>query len=334
MKIIFSWLVLLVLLFGQVSVSAQSSVWTAGMETGDLSEWTSTEDSGQCSRPGSGTSTQQAHTGTRSLKMTINTFWNSAGCRNFRKPEADSGDSYYYSAWFYLPQHVQVGSSFNIWQYKGKPDGSSESKLYWKIDIRNRPDGQMVAWLIWKGDAIEGPLESDGMGPVFYTQTEVVIPVGEWVNFEVYLDQSGDFDGHITVWQDGELLYDVSDVRTKHPGGSQNWSVNNYGASLNPSTVVMFIDDAEISSSRIWQVSEPTATPTDIPTVTPTPTPTFTPTPVPTATPTVTPTPTPISLELPAGEIWRISCPVSYTLQSQANSASLDLWCNLITAGE
>lgn len=303
------------------------------MESANLSEWSSQEDSGQCTRPSNGTSTEQAHSGTRSLKATINTAWMESGCRNFRKPEAESGEALYYSAWFYFPKRVDVGTAWNIWQYKGKPLGGT-SKLYWKLDVRNRVDGEMVVYLIWKGDSIQGPYSTDGLGAAIYQQQAVALPVAQWVNLEVYLKQSGDFDGEIQVWQDGIELFHLTDIRTKHPGGTQNWSVNNYGSALSPSTVVMYVDDAAISASRIWPVATPTPTPTA--TATDTPAPTVTPTPTNTPTPTATPTPTvtPRVIQPEPGERLFVECDENSTLNWNVEGLGILLWCQVIQAGD
>src|SRR6187402_2134565 len=85
-------------------------VWSAGMETRDLSEWqrgTGTRadhDSGRCHRPPNGVSSRHAHTGKYSMKMTINTESGKAGCRQNRDVEARTGGTFVYSAWYYLPR--------------------------------------------------------------------------------------------------------------------------------------------------------------------------------------------------------------------------------------
>jgi hypothetical protein len=86
--------------------------------------------------------------------------------------------------------------------------------------------------------------------------------VGKWFNLEAHLVQSTgrNADGRLTVWQDGELLWDMHNVRTQHglrdiSGGArvkQSWSANNYSNGLQPSVATIYLDDAAISRSRIW----------------------------------------------------------------------------------
>ncbi|MCC6456167.1 MAG: heparin lyase I family protein [Caldilineaceae bacterium] len=225
-------------------------VWQADMETADLSQWGTNNgsatdiDSGLCYRPANGVGTEQAHSGSYSMKMTIDSR-QEAGCRQFRKAEPASGYPLYYSAWFYIPQKTQVGTFWNIMQFKSKLNG--ESGLFWKLDVRNDKSGNMGVMLVWKGP-IAGPQAGDGIAVRKYEQAEALLPVGKWFKLEIYLKQSEGFDGQITVWRDGVLLYDVQNVRTKFPGGIQNWSINNYGKGLLPNPATLYVDDVTIST--------------------------------------------------------------------------------------
>jgi hypothetical protein len=229
-------------------------VWQADFETRDLSQWNMGEsrgdpkaDSGLCFRPNNGVTDEQAHSGSYSMKMVINTLF-PAGCRQFRKPEPQSGESYYYSAWFYIPERVQVGVFWNLFQFKANLNG--KSGLFWKLDVRNNETGDMVIVPVWDGP-IAGPQAGDGVKRVPYFQTKTTMPVGEWFHLEVYLKQSEEFDGHIIVWQDGIELLNMDNVRTKWTGGYQSWSVNNYGRQLKPNPTTLYIDDVIVSMERV-----------------------------------------------------------------------------------
>jgi hypothetical protein len=237
--------------YGVLSISDK---WIADMETGDLSQWRLgnnssgiEEDSGTCLRPYKGVSDNQAHSGRYSILMTIDSSTD-AGCREFREPEPSSGNPLYYSAWYYIPNQVRVGSFWNIMQFKANLNGTSG--LFWKIDVRNDSNGRMFATLIWKG-TIAGPYAGDGIKVRKYTQNTAPLPVGKWFKLEAYLKQSEQFDGQITVWQDGVTIFNIQNVRTKFPGGYQNFSVNNYGGRLLPNPTTLYIDDVSISNSRI-----------------------------------------------------------------------------------
>lgn len=236
----------------QEVLAAQGSVlWQADMETGDLSQWrigaargAQVEwDSGRCYRPPNGVSTEQAHSGRYAMQMTIDSRQD-AGCRSFRRPEVASGRALYYSAWYYFPVRVQVGVFWNIFQFK------ASAERVWSLRVGNLPDGTMTLFLSWKADIV-GPTASDGVATKQYFQTLTTLPVGRWVHLEVYLKQSEQFDGQITVWQDGVELFNVANIRTRPPGTIQSWSIDSYGRSLQPNPTTLFVDDVAVSTSRL-----------------------------------------------------------------------------------
>lgn len=237
-------------------VNPDSIVWSADFETADLSQWridndarTIEADSGACSRPEKGVSTEQAHSGRYSMKMTIDTLTGVAGCRQFRRPEPWSGETYYYSAWFYIPELVHVDNFWNIFQFKSQ-SATESSDVFWKLDIRDTEEGVMRVFPVWKG-YVPGPHQGDPIEQHMYRQSLVAIPVGKWFHLEVYLKQSEKYDGHIIVWQDGVEILNEQNVVTKYEGGVQGWSVNHYGANLTPATSSIYIDDVIISTERI-----------------------------------------------------------------------------------
>ncbi|MCB9100068.1 MAG: heparin lyase I family protein [Anaerolineales bacterium] len=234
-------------------------VWSADVETGDLSQWridnnfSSVEvDTGLCFRPPNGVSTEQAHSGQYSMKLTIYSINMDSGCRQFRKPEPVSGETYYYSAWFYIPQYVEVGTFWNIFQFMAAPEGEP-ARVYWKLDVRDMPDKRLRIVPIWKGPE-PGPHAGDGLDAVQYYQNLTTVPVGEWFHLEAYLKQSGAYDGQIIVWQDGIEILNEQNVKTKQADGFQTWSVNNYGNDVIPAPNSIYIDDAVISTIRIGSI--------------------------------------------------------------------------------
>ena len=102
----------------------------------------------------------------------------------------------------------------------------------------------------WDGLAIEGPHAGESGGRR-YVQSVEDVPVGRWTHTEAYLKQSADFSGEVTVWQDGVLLFDQKNVRTKYRAGDNQWAVNNYSDGLTPNPATIYIDDASIAVERI-----------------------------------------------------------------------------------
>ncbi len=236
-------------------------VWQADHETGDATQWMSRkseqtwQDSGLCIRPKNGVVSDVSHRGEYALKMTIGSWFPHSGCRQFRYPEARSGEDYYYSAWLYFPEQYEVNGWTNIMQFKAKKNSQigGPSAVFWSVRLMSRENGEQYFQLSWKGGegAVTGPTAEDNITSKQFTSSPLNVPVKEWVHLEMFLKQSSDFDGHIIVWQDGQEIYNIPGVRTKFEDSYNSWSVNSYGAGISPSTFTVYVDDAAISTERL-----------------------------------------------------------------------------------
>lgn len=238
-------------------------VWVGTFESQNEDELESDLDSGPAETSGTNTlsySTTQAHSGTYSAKLVINTGTAAAGIRLFRKKEIwENSEPYYYSAWFYFPSLPTVDTFFNIFQFKYNLGGASE--VAWKLEANNFDVGagpQLGLRLVWDAP-IDGPFEGyddTNQGLSFYQGTlgvdSIPIPMAQWVHFEGYLEQSEGYDGRIMFWQDGVQVFDVHDIRTKDVGSNNNWSVNNYGNDITPNPWTIYIDDMVVSTERSY----------------------------------------------------------------------------------
>jgi hypothetical protein len=243
----------------QSALAPQSSLlWSGDAETGSMSQWYLPDvvngpntgggvyDSGIA---GSSVSTDVAHSGRYSVKMTVTTPNDpSSGTRLFRWLESRNYPQAYYSTWLYFPQSYTPSMYWNIIQFKSKT--ASTNDPFWILNIGNRPsNGNMYLYLYyWPSGA--GPTANE-TGPVSYDQSLKDVPVGKWVHIEVYLKEASDFTGHVTVWQDGTIIFDKNGVKTKYSDGDNQWSVNNYSSGLTPSTAAIYSDDSAISTAYI-----------------------------------------------------------------------------------
>lgn len=221
--------------------TAPAVVWADGMEAGSVAAW-ETRDCGGEFNTGDGNSvasTDVAHTGRYSAKLTVDTRDGERDAtRLMRWCEPTDYAWAYYSAWFYFPQRVQVKAGWwNIFQFKSKTDYANDP--FWVVNVGNRDDGTMYLYL------------RDWMHERSYLQTTKDLPVGRWVHIEAYIHRSDGSDGRITIWQDGTMLFDLSNVQTYYPGGSSTWSVDNYSSGLIPNRTSIYVDDAVISTTRI-----------------------------------------------------------------------------------
>jgi hypothetical protein len=102
-------------------------------------------------------------------------------------------------------------------------------------------------------------MRKNGTDVKYYDQALIDIPVGRWFHLEAFLAQSDEYDGHITVWQNGIQLWDLDRVKTRYPRGDNRWSVNNYGEELQPSKATLYVDDAMVTTARVSASFPPVA---------------------------------------------------------------------------
>ena len=191
------------------------------------------------------------------MKLTINTESGKAGCRQNRDVEARSGDTFVYSAWYYLPRReVPIRDMWNVFQFKSRQRKASPTDPFWTINIvRSRPGGPLRLVLKWKGgltdhtQGVSGPFANSPIQARMYRQRRTVVPIRRWFKISAHLEQSGDFTGRLAVRQNGVLLWDMRHVRTKYPDGMQmqSWSVANYSNGIRDNPATIFIDDARVA---------------------------------------------------------------------------------------
>ena len=224
-------------------------LWSADMETGDLSQWSRPDVPGGPNVGGgvfdSGTSIASvdavsvAHSGIHSAKLYISTRnspgVSTSGARLFRWLESESHSDLYYSVWYYFPRrYIPNGNPpwWNVFQWKSKRGEVSDS--FFALNVGNRSDGSMYLYLYNQNSNTS------------YSQASKNISEGQWFHIEAFYKCAGDKTGHVTFWQDDAQIFDVSNVQTGYPDRTCAWSVNSYSDSLNPTTATIYVDDAAI----------------------------------------------------------------------------------------
>jgi hypothetical protein len=148
----------------------------------------------------------------------------------------------YYSAWFYLPRTVDVGTFWTIFKFRRRfviDDPTSDAELY-DLDIITLPTGEMTLRVY--DHRVPGDITLD--------MPNAIVPVGRWFQIEAYFDNAQDDTGRITYWLDGAEVVDVRGM-PMGPTPWVEWDAVNVGENLSPSPVTLFIDDAAISRSRV-----------------------------------------------------------------------------------
>ncbi len=246
------------------SVFAQSGVyWSANMETGgqDLSHWyfgLNSTTTPCCSEgnPGGGVfnsgvastgpSFDVAHGGTYSALLKISTPSNpTGGTRLFRWVEPQTYSDLYYSAWYYFPQIYTPNGNpafWNVFQWKSKGTAEGDNPFF-ILNVGNRPPGDT------NPGAMFFYLYNQNTATSYTPLAYINIPVAGWTHLQAHY-VCDPVSGHVTFWQDGTEIFDVSSVATRYADGDCQWSVNNYSNSLTPSPASIYVDDAAICSTQ------------------------------------------------------------------------------------
>ena len=244
-------------------VSLPQIQWSAGMETGDVSQWSEKVNTGNADS--AAILALVAGIPPKTGNWVLRQSWNSAsgvseasGTRVARYPEvaslAKAGTTFYYSWWDFFPAALSYGGGgwYNHWQIASN-DASNNGAPIWILSISGSGNTMVLAWSPNSLAPANGPHNGE-TGSRTYT-SPIAIPVRQWVFFEVMITPRGDFTGAIKVWMNGQVLFDLSNIKTQFPYVSQGlltWITNNnYGSSLTPTPFVHYIDDVTVSLGRM-----------------------------------------------------------------------------------
>jgi hypothetical protein len=225
--------------------SDQRIIWGTGFEKSDPRLWII---EGGFIRQGAGSYylfTPLAHRGKFSIGLTIDTNAESESGSHAAylfSPFQLIDEAYYYSAWYYIPGGVNIGSWWNIWQWKSTYNGKTgDSKPVFVIGILQQK-GKNYLYL----RDILNPDINDSL-----LQEELPVPTDQWFQIEAYYMKSRDDSGKIIVWQDGVEIFNLSNITTSLADNTVLWSVNNYTDTLTPNPYTIYVDDIAISRERL-----------------------------------------------------------------------------------
>lgn len=192
--------------------------------------------------------------GKYSAMLTISTpSTPTSGARLFRWMEPQTYPDLYYRAWYYFPQLYTPNGSpafWNVFQWKSKhPVGTGTSvDPTFVLNVGETVfNNQNVMYFY----LCPPPFDDIGGGPgncVGQSAPFTFIPVGAWTHVEAHYVCATTPTGHVTIWEDGNQLFDFSNVETAYPSGDCQWSVNNYSNGVNPTPATIYVDDAAICS--------------------------------------------------------------------------------------
>jgi hypothetical protein len=248
---------------GSTPAASGTPLWSTGMEDGTLSAWYSGGGGGEFNgHPGSvagsvgndgstsAASQERAHSGAWSAKLTIPS---NGAARLYRWNESRQYAELYYSAWYYFPQSYTLSGPGAFWmlgQWKSSTPSGAHDPFFMLVAYSATPSTLNLG-LAWFPLPIEGPLPGQTGYRLF--PSTIQLPVGRWVHVETRYKSAGDFTGAIQTWIDGVEVLHMEGVRTRYPDGDTQWSVTSYAQGLSPAPVVIYVDDAVISQTRVGQ---------------------------------------------------------------------------------
>lgn len=224
-------------------------LWTARFEGGTFAEWTGQPGGGANAVPSPPNniqvSTTHPHHGRYAAQLTIDTTGgaqqNAGLNRRGGLPVAG-----YYSAWYYIPQTVTVGTFWIIFKFRERTaadDSASDTELY-DIGLVNTSTGELAVSLYDHRMVASFPLSA----------RDPIVPVSNWFQVEAYYRNAPDASGRLTIWLFDDArglrqIYDVSGPMA--PNDWVEWDVVNVGENLSPTPTVLDVDDCAVSLSRV-----------------------------------------------------------------------------------
>jgi len=242
---------------------APQILWSAGMEAGNLSEWSEkvNSDSADSWAVLAANEGIPPRGGKWVLKQSVT--GTVGGTRMQRYPEINSltsaGTTFYISWWDYYPTKFTAASStpgsFMFMNFEIASQDNCAACYYpiWALFIDPSNFTLVLGWSPSGMAPAEGPHAGES-GKRGYTST-VPIPVAQWVYFEVMITPSATFSGAVKIWMNGVVLFDQQNVKTRFPtvgvGGSMWTAHTGYGSNINPTPATHYVDDVTISLGRL-----------------------------------------------------------------------------------
>ena len=221
-------------------------LWASTFEGGNFDEWTNVAGGSANAFPAPpntiAVSTSYAHRGRYAAELTIDagsdgTQENAGLTRKGGLPVQA-----YYSAWYYLPRTISVGTFWILFKFRLRTDAgdpNTEDEFY-DLELVNAADGSLTFLLYDHQSGADVPIVTPAP----------VVPVSVWFQIEAFYRNAQDDTGRLTIWLNGQEIVDVSG-RPMAPTPWVEWDAVNVGENLTPSTAVVAIDDCAVSLSRV-----------------------------------------------------------------------------------
>jgi hypothetical protein len=220
-------------------------LWASLFEGGTFDEWTSIAGGSANAFPSPNTiavSNAYAHHGRYAALLTIDAGSDGTQANTGLVRKGGLPAEAYYSAWYYLPRTITVGTFWILFKLRLRTDAgdaNTEDEFY-DLELVNADDGSLTLSLYDHRSGANVPL-------VFPAP---VVPVSEWFQLEAFYRNAQDASGRLTIWLTGRQVVDVTG-QPMAPTSWVEWDVVNVGENLMPSAAVVAIDDCAVSLSRV-----------------------------------------------------------------------------------
>ena len=104
----------------------------------------------------------------------------------------------YYSAWYYLPQTISVGTFWILFKFRLRTDVADPASddEFFDLGLVNAADGSLTLSIYNHRSGMNLPIVTPAP----------VVPVSVWFQIEAYYRNAQDDTGRLTVWLDGRQV--------------------------------------------------------------------------------------------------------------------------------
>jgi hypothetical protein len=141
----------------------------------------------------------------------------------------------YYGAWYYIPEPTTPTLNWNLFHFRSGEDLSATRGV---LDVSLIAEDQDLHLAVFGKD-------HERIGEAMHSAS---VPFGSWFHVQVYLKRGDDMTGEVALYQDGEQVFDVTDLPDETSPLSQ-WYVGNLADDLTPSASTVYVDDVTLSST-------------------------------------------------------------------------------------
>lgn len=217
-------------------------LWWTDHETGDLTAWLAAPGGGPHLDDAGSTvaiSAAQARSGVYSVELTTRERERDTEGPGLMRRFPDAFPAYY-STWYFLPLASRSIDTWTIQRFDSLAEDDSID-LGLELNLRTLRRGELLLEVFGHDTAIlKLPLPDP----------PPLVPVGRWFHVETFLRPEQNRTGHLSVWLDGRLVYDL-DHATTATSPDLVWMVCNMAQRVDPPEPQLFVDDAAISRVRV-----------------------------------------------------------------------------------